>query len=305
MYSFKRVLLSCFTAILLVAGAGMMTGCQGKDSQGSESNQGKEPSDESNKGGVTDKNEYEFEFVGTGTDAEGKELTIKIVGNKDSEQTISAESEDIPTLLLEGTWELVENKGYKISIDDGWNYPVVYTKYDTEKKEFSFDLSLSMVDYTFVYQDEAFASVYDGEGLKALPTFACTGWCHDNTLLPATLRLYEDGTCRVQSDYSVPIMEMGRTGKWSYDETDNKYIFDFDEDQWEHCLTYEEDGVVSYRHYLGPNDEYEHWPTAEGAKEFKPAHVESVYDESVGTYTIEFSAICCSVVDWTGVYTVE
>lgn len=245
---------------------------------------------------------YEFVFTGSGEDRDGNKFTITLLGKEDG--SVEAQSEEIPTLLLEGNWEFVENKGYKITLDDGWNYPVICPSYNTQTSEFSFNFNLSMVDYTFTYKDEEFADHYDGVGLEELPTFACTGWCHDNTLLPATLRLYEDGTCRVQSDFSVPIMDMGRKGTWSYNEETNTYVFDFEQDQWEHALTYEEDGVVSYRHYLGPNDEYEHWPVADGPKEFT-SHVESVYDEATQTYTIEFSAICCSVVDWTGTYTTE
>lgn len=134
-------------------------------------------------------------------------------------------------LELDGNWVYVENKGYKLYFDDADdNY--VYTKYDTETKEFSFNYTLDLGGgygssrMKFTAKDKNFASVYDGKGLGVHPPlFTGGGWgsSYATSWRNTNLTCYEDGICVSTCVYKG----VTRPGKWTYDETANQYSFEF------------------------------------------------------------------------------
>ena len=153
-----------------------------------------------------------------------------ITGNKDG--TLLVTIEELPRLSMDGTWVLVENKGYKVYLNDG-NGTYAYTKYDDTSDTFSFSTAIATGNYgspvvEFTYVDPAF--VYDGEGLgRKPPLFVVSGYNGAVFLQEGNITCGEDGTFISASS--------GGTW-WCYDRNEGTWIYNEEQDQYE--LTFNE-----------------------------------------------------------------
>lgn len=186
----------------------------------------------------TDQEEYypegDFEFVFSGSveTETGRTFTLFLTGDKNEEQTIDLTVREMPALSVDGTWEFVENKGYKIFLHDA-NETFMYSRYNTETKEFSVMFDYNMGNFgqpraVLTYTDEAFAEEYDGEGLGLKPpTFALEGYTTYNHYSYGTLVFKEDGSVVANLINTGAGWYFNRTGFWEYDEASNVYSYWF------------------------------------------------------------------------------
>lgn len=181
---------------------------------------------------VTD--EYEFTFRGAEEFNDGRTYNVVVYGNKDANNSFTLEVEEVSALSLSGTWEFTADKGYTLTFDDAYDTQV-RTVYDTETKAFTFGYILDLGESTgmrnvrLTYRNNAFADVYDGEGLAALPTF--TGICYtgkdSQVTLDTRVSLYEDGTCAVFTNFEgCPV----RRGTWVFNAEENQYDFTMEDE---------------------------------------------------------------------------
>lgn len=264
---------------------------------------------------ISENDEKVFKAAGDYTPMGATEAThAEFMVTLNDDGTLLLTSNEIETLETSGHWTLVANKGYKVYFEDRFN-TYCYGSYSSSTKDHSFNYNLelgigSFVDITFKMHDEGFASTYDGIGIEGKPiVFTSTGWCHDNTLLTSYLWCYEDGTAMTFSYFNVPIMVMKRTATYNYDKVNHQFSFTFNDEPMDNALSYDEAtgkdaGKKCYRHYLGPNDVYETYPCDEEIPVFTK-NVTSTYNQETKTYTIDYTAICCSYVDWTGTFVGE
>lgn len=240
---------------------------------------------------------YEFEFTGSTVIAD-QTYNVTIYGSKD--ETFSLRIAEMPVAELVGTWTFVENKGYKLYFDDT-NASFVYTKYDPDTKQFSFNYTLDLGDtnggagkVAFTAVDEAFASEYDGEGLGALPpTFTgYTTWMGAMAALgepvKCTLTCFEDGTCTSISSNEVKFASP-RNGTWSYDEATNTYTFEMEPELFEGATIWHftqpictplEDAAANWTLFEGEC----YWSQDEIAEPYTNNTFTTEYDEATGTY---------------------
>lgn len=279
---------------------------------------------------------YEFVFNGTGVFADGNEYDIVIHGNDDAGKTFRLGVDQIPALELDGTWVFVEGKGYKLYFNDT-SETYVYTRYDPQTKEFSFQYTLNLsgglgeAKVKMTAKDEAFAAEYDGKGLPAHPpTFTGVGWGGGSGTMAvaSTLVCNEDGTCiSIASETGAP----NRTGTWTYDEARNVYSFVFDDETYptNYLKPHPESGKSSWRHSYGAifsseagNSKYIDYIVVEdfetqpqftdatwhydenGEKVYIP--FETTYDEATKTYTLIYEALAKNMfLDRIVTYTVD
>lgn len=279
--------------------------------------------------------DYEFVFTGSGVFSDGNEYNVTITGNKDKDKTFDLRVEEMPALELDGTWVYVENKGYKLYFNDSGG-SFVYSKYDTQSKEFSFKYSLNLggglgqTKVTMTCLDEKFSSVYDGVGLPPIPpTFTGYGWggAKGVNKYTCTLICNEDGTC-------VSITDTAgidpRYGTWEYNEETNVYSFEFEEEVYpsNYIRPRPEDNKQSYLHGYGvlkdleeghteyvqymPVEDFDEQPQfttstwyydENGNKVETP--FETTYDEETKTYTLIYEAMAKRFLDRIVTYTLE
>lgn len=287
-------------------------------------------------GSNADDGDWEFVFAGSGVFADGNEYNAVIRGNKDEDQTFVLTIEELPALELGGTWVLVEGKGYKLYFDDSGN-SYSYSYYDTDTSTFSLKYTLNLsgglgsAKINFMFRDEAFASVYDGEGLPPHPpTFTATGYGNLAALTPYyfTLICNEDGTC-----VSVPARADidKRNGTYTYDEESNVYSFEFEDQEYtSNYLFTDDDGKQYYRHMytasvdntlqygVGYSELIEYTGT-ESQPQFntavthtdkttgEPVTIEykTTYDEETKTYSLIYETFAKCFLDVYATYTVE
>lgn len=256
-----------------------------------------------------DDNDYEFVFKGT-TEIAGKTYNITLYGNKDEEKSVLLKIAELSTAEISGSYIFVENKGYKIYFDDA-NESFVYTKYNPQTKQFSFNYTLTIGSngangkVAFTYTDEQFASEYDGEGLGNVPpTF--TGY---TTYVGAMFALgepvqclltcYEDGTCVSISTNEVKFAT-ARNGTWLYDNDSNVYTFNFEDEPFS-ANTETGSPYWKFTKTVGEcsmEDAAENWTTREGTgicywdntttTETPGNTFSTVYDEKTNTYYLLF-----------------
>ena len=176
---------------------------------------------------------HAFVFTGTTESNTGRTLNISILGEKDSD-ALAVEIKELPLLELGGRYEFVENKGYKIYLNDG-NDTFAYAQYDPATKDFSMPCYIDMGSYgmqkvNFTYHDEDFAASYDGVGLgKTPPAFLMThGWGGGVQEGSGKLACNEDGTVSASATCAAGIF-VTRTGTWTYDEANDRYEIVFSE----------------------------------------------------------------------------
>lgn len=276
----------------------------------------------------------EFVFKGSGKFGDGNDYHITLVGNKDDEKSFLLTVDEIPMLELGGTWVMVENKGYKLYLDDT-DGTYVYTRYNPATKEFSakFNLNLSgglgRSKVALTYRDEEFAKEYDGKGLPMHPpTFTGYGWAGlwSKTKYDCSLICREDGTCVSITDKTgVP----NRNGVYTYDEETNVFSFEFEDEVYQsnylnsnaytgfdlayiHCYgsAMNDDGVTGWVEYYDATKEMPkfntctwHYDKETGEKvviDFK-----TTYDEATKTYSLIYEAFAKGFVDRLVTYTVE
>lgn len=233
------------------------------------------------------------EFIFTGESSEftgGRTFHITITGTKDN--NLSVIFEEMPMAAINGTWTLVDGKGYKFYFDDG-NSTLCYDAYDTEALTHSFVYNVSLGEgygsapVSFTMADPDFASFYDGVGLGyAPPVFDGVGyWTPGGTNeAPARLTCKEDGTFGLTSSSAIP----SRSGTWAYDEAANVYTFNFDpQNQWTDSAQYRENRGYQNVEMFDVGDDQN------GAVEIDefglPVYNEAsaTYDEASGAYTME------------------
>lgn len=269
-----------------------------------------------------DFNADEFAFAGEASGfGDNGDVTYHFNIENDEEGTLFLSIDELPTAEILGTYEYVDGKGYKFYFEDSAK-SVVYTKYDPATKAFTFQYKVNLgaqgcAKVLFTYENEAFAGVYDGEGLGfAPPVFEGYGYGggSGHTKIPVDVTCYEDGTLRVNFTGSVNNFVTKRTGTWSFDEAANVYHFHFDEEEYPdaYLRDYDNDGGNEYRFFTGiwegsepdGTQKEELWDVEEGPRNMTP-DVDSVYDEATKTYTIEFVAVSLNYVTFTASYTVE
>lgn len=257
----------------------------------------------------------EFYFVGGGVFGDDVNYHVTITGNKDADKTFVLKVKEMPALELTGKWVFVEKKGYKLYFDDT-DGSFAYARYDATTKEYTLKYTLNLGGgqgrnkVVLTYKDEAFASVYDGEGLPPLPpTFSGHGWNGTNRH-DCALFCYEDGTCVSITDKAgVP----NRNGTYTYDKVANKYSFTFEDELSHYPANYiaTVDGVECYRYdwtVLGGDDptvssKRENLPTSEGFPDFSTSawyrneagekvwfNFETTYDEATKTFDLYYEA---------------
>lgn len=193
--------------------------------------------------------DFEFVFSGTVTTDTGREFTLFLTGSDGSEDeegddaeqadgTRAAEGEaelivsEMRALSVDGTWQYVENKGYKIYLEDA-NNTYMYSRYNEETKQFTVTFNCSLGNFgqpraQLSYTDESFAEVYDGEGLGLKPpTFNLAGYNTYNHYSYGTLMFNEDNTLSVNVTNTGAGWYFSRVGFWEYDEDANVYTYWF------------------------------------------------------------------------------
>lgn len=272
--------------------------------------------------------EYEFVFEGSGTFSDGVDYHITIRGNHD--QTFLLTIKELPLLEMDGTWVLVENKGYKFYLND-YDGTYVYTTYDTTSKVFTAKVPVNLSEglgrktVTMTYQDAAFAAVYDGVGLPPHPpTFTGFGYggSNGNSVYNCQIICREDGTCVSVTDKSGTA---DREGTYTYDAETDTYYFEFADEEYDVSYIKSTDEGMAYYHTFGSaaggtpskattetllqSDGFPRFNTstwyydADGNKvetEFK-----TTYDAETKTYTLIYEAFCHGFCDRLVTYTLE
>lgn len=282
-------------------------------------------------GGTEPASQAEFVFEGQATFSNGVDYSIVITGYKDNSFLLTVK--EMPILEMDGTWTMVEGKGYKLYLNDaGGTY--VYTSYDTAAKAFTAKVPVNLgggfgsTTVTMTCADEAFASLYDGEGLPPHPpTFTGhgLGGTKGNSEYLCSLICFEDGTCVAVTDKTgIP----NRNGVYTYDSETNTYSFEFEDETeaYDRAFIYENDeGVECYYHTfgcavgdVGSTATTEKLPVSDGIPHYNTStwyydadgnkvetQFKTTYDEATKTYTLIYEAYCRGFVDRLVTYTVE
>lgn len=292
-----------FSALLLAAMLlSMLAGC----TQSSAGNAGSSGNNEN----------YKFVYEGDGLFLDSVNYHINIKGNNDEEKSFVLSVDEMPTAKLTGHWDYVDGKGYKFYFDDTEN-SFAYARYNAETKEFTLKYKLNLgggqgrAKVVLTCKDEAFADVYDGEGLPPLPpTFSGHGWNGTNRH-DCILYCYEDGTCVSVTDKAgTP----NRYGTYTYDADANVYSFEFENEEANYAANYlgsDKDGNPVYRFdycvFAGDDPSKGNFranlPASEGFPDFTtsawyfdesgnqiPFEFKTTFDEATQTYTLYYEA---------------
>lgn len=282
-------------------------------------------------GEVENDSPYAFEFVGSGTTGgaidtsefpykpmEGTDFTVTIRGIKE-DNSIELTVAEAPQIVIGGTYEYVEGKGYKLYLEDVHN-TFICTAYDVDAKTFSFDTTLvfnsaiGFLDATYTYKDEAFATEYDGVGF-------------DDVLAPvfeSAVSVMPGGKCLLKTDDKGNFVWYGlsgmggdyckRTGTWSYDEAADEYVFDFTDGVFRNLSTLwmtvnwsDEDietyrggdqaGLMSYPEEVGTDVEAFNAYLAEN--DYFDGEARAAYNSEKGYYYLNFAMMNCMGTDYT------
>lgn len=239
--------------------------------------------------------DYLFDFVGTEKFDDGKEYTFHIRAPKEDDGTFTLTVDELSQFEMDGTYTYVENKGYKLYFEDV-DSQFAYTSYDTETNEFTLKYNLMLGEMlgkrriTFAYSDEAFADLYDGEGLGMTPpTFEGSGWGGYKAqfeIAPAKLTCYEDGTATFTATAVTAVDP--KTGTWDYDEETNTYHFNFPPQTFSNTSNVEvqEDGTIGYQTVYGEGEwKYDKY------SETTETDFYTTYDEETGTYNLDLQIV--------------
>ena len=175
-----------------------------------------------------DTSAYEFVFSGEVETSTGRTFTLDMIGNKDDEQTLNLTVKEMPALNLTGHWTFVENKGYKVFLDDA-NGTFAYSRYNPDTQEFTVTFDYDMGNFgqpraVLTYADAEFATAYDGEGLgRKPPSFALEGYTTYSHYSYGTVLCAEDGSVSASLTNTGAGWYFNRSGSWTYDEANDQY----------------------------------------------------------------------------------
>ncbi len=229
-----------------------------------------------------DTGDYQFAFSGTVETVTGRTFTLDLNGNKDEEKTLTLAVEEMPALSIGGNWEYVENKGYKIFLNDA-NGTFAYTRYHTDSKTFTVMFDYDMGNFgqpkvNLTYKDEDFATKYDGIGLgKKPPSFSLTGYTTFNHYGYGSLLFKEDGSVAANLTNTGAGWYFNRSGKWEFNEETQEYDYWFTDQTI--SLT---DGNLNIRGEDGAH--YVWWTKFTKDSETPEFRIQLDYDEFVNKY---------------------
>lgn len=181
---------------------------------------------------TTPAGDYEFVFTGTVETNTGRTFTLEMNGNKDDAQSLTLTVKEMPALSMTGHWVFVENKGYKVYLDDTLG-TYAYSRYNPDTKTYSvmFDYDLGNFGQpraVLTYSDPDFANSYDGVGLGTKPPiFALTGYTTYKHYSYGSLVCSEDGTVSATLTNTGAGWYFNRSGNWVYDEAADEYVIEF------------------------------------------------------------------------------
>lgn len=243
--------------------------------------------------------EYAFVFTGTGETASGRTFNFTMTGSKEDD-SLEIVAQENRAIRVDGRYELLEGKGYKIYVNDtsGANG---YARYNDATDNFTITLSLVIGNYgtvpvEFTYHDPDFA--YDGIGITEPdpPLFEnCV------TIGAAVGDGFGSITCTVDGTFSATATTGGgwietRTGTYEYDAENDKYLFTFDDAVFATFDTYDPQlwQPNDYRvEAIGPVDRSDTPTREEIASEYDMFNntYEAVWSEEHGYYWMEYQSI--------------
>ena len=329
-----KIIFTILLAAALLALA-VMTGC-GSQSAGTTA-----PSAQSEKPAAADTSAeavepeddspYAFVFTGSGTTGgaidtsefpykplEGQNFTVSITGYKE-DQSVELTVAEAPQIVMGGTYEFVEGKGYKIYLEDVYN-TFVYTNYDPATKAFSFDTTIvfntaiGFLDATYTYADEAFASKYDGVGFDDIHT----------PVFESAVSVMPGGKCLLKTDDKGNFVWYGlsgmggdyckRTGTWSFDSAANEYVFNFNDGVFRNLSTlwmtinWSDENIETYRN--GDRSGLTAYPEEASAdidafnaylaeNDYFDGEVRAPFNAEKGYYYLNFAMMNCLGTDYT------